>query len=250
MMICMPGLCNPDAEWGIVTAVYDGDTIRVQLDNGESEKVRLLGIDTPEMDDERRQVRFQAETAKRFSYYYLFREKVRLTFDWDKRDDYGRLLAYIWLPEGMFNEIIINKGYAVAFLRFPFNKKWMQRFKAAEKRAREAGRGLWNDFPYPVIDSREAGSFLGRMFAVRFKCGEIVERNNYVLLRSLSGRFAAFIYRKDLKKFPELKTLKNQWLTVSGMIEDYRGNPQMVLFFPFQLSMNHQPHAHESPCPF
>ncbi len=227
-----------DPDWGVVTAVYDGDTIRVQLDSGDSEKVRLLGIDTPELGDDRKLVRFQAETAKRFSYYYLYRQKVRLTYDWDKRDDYGRLLAYVWLPDGMFNETILHKGYASALLKFPFKKEYMARFRAAAGRARDSNKGLWKDFPYPVIDSREAGSFLARMYAVKFRCEEIVRRNNYVLLRPKQGRFAALIYRKNLNGFPGIDSMKNQSLTVSGMIEDYRGQPQMVLFFPFQLTMN------------
>jgi micrococcal nuclease len=222
-------------DWGVVTTVYDGDTIQVRLDSGASEKVRLLGIDTPEMGDERTMVRFQAETAKRFTYYSLFRRKVQLTYDWDKRDEYGRLLAYVRLPDGMFNEIILSRGYASAFLKYPFKNETMQRFKEAAAEAKETKKGLWKALPYPVIDSREAESFLGRMFAVKFRCEEIIRRREYILLRSNAGRFAAFIYRRDLTGFPDLAGLKNQQLIVSGMIEDYRGNPQMVLFFPFQL---------------
>ena len=242
IFLCITGLSAVRGrDWGKVTSVYDGDTIQVRLDTGESEKVRLIGIDTPEMGDEREMVRFQAETAKRFTYYTIYGEKIRLTYDWDKRDEYGRLLAYVWLPDGMFNEMILRRGYASPLLHFPFKKEYMDRFKNAAEDARRSNRGLWKEHPYPPIDSREAGSFLGRMFAVEFRCNDILRRRNYILLTSKTGEFAAFIYREDLKEFPDLRSLKNHTLRVSGMIEDYRGRPQMVLFFPFQLEVTHKP---------
>ena len=242
IFLCITGLSAVRGrDWGKVTAVYDGDTIQVRLDTGESEKVRLIGIDTPEMGDEREMVRFQAETAKRFTYYTIYGEKIRLTYDWDKRDEYGRLLAYVWLPDGMFNEMILRRGYASPLLHFPFKKEYMDRFKNAAEDARRSNRGLWKEHPYPPIDSREAGSFLGCMFAVEFRCNDILRRRNYILLTSKKGEFAAFIYREDLKEFPDLRSLKNHTLRVSGMIEDYRGRPQMVLFSPFQLEVTHKP---------
>ena len=57
-------------QWGTVTAVYDGDTIRVKLDNGDSEIVRLIGVDAPELGDERDEVRFLAFMSKRFAFYH------------------------------------------------------------------------------------------------------------------------------------------------------------------------------------
>lgn len=223
---------------GLITVVYDGDTIGVRLDSGDFEKVRLIGIDAPELGDDREMVRYQAEISKRFAYSYLHRRKTRLTYDWEKRDKYGRLLAYVWTEDGMFNEIILRRGYASVFLKFPFKNEYRVRFKKAESLAREEKSGLWKDFPYPVVDAHEAGCYLRRMCAVRFRCGEIVERKNYILLKEKSGRFSAFIYRKDMNGFPRLETLKNKRLRVSGMIEDYRGNPQMVLFSPLQLQEN------------
>ena len=222
---------------GVVTAVYDGDTLRVRMARGVSEKVRLIGVNAPELDHEKQWVRFQAEVSKRFAYYRLFRQKVRLSYDWEKRDKYGRVLAYIWTPEGMFNEIMLREGYAPVFLKYPFNKKFQKRFKKAEERARREKSGLWKDFPYPVLNSAQAVNHLGDMHAVQFVCRRITRRKNYALLKSRDGQFQAFIYREDLNRFPRLEYLRNKQLRVAGMIEDYRGQPQMVLFLPLQLNI-------------
>jgi micrococcal nuclease len=68
---------------------------------------------------------------------------VRLEFDWQQRDKYGRLLAYVYLPDGSFlNAEIIKQGYGFAYTRYPF--KYLEEFRHYEKAAREHGAGLWS----------------------------------------------------------------------------------------------------------
>lgn len=67
---------------------------------------------------------------------------VRLEYDWQKKDKYNRLLAYVFLEDGTFlNLEIIKQGYGFAYTKYPF--KYLEQFRQAEKEAREQGRGLW-----------------------------------------------------------------------------------------------------------
>ena len=69
-------------------------------------------------------------------------KKVRLEYDWQRKDKYDRTLAYVYLEDGTFvNAEIIKQGYGHAYTRFPF--KYLEEFREYEKEARENGRGLW-----------------------------------------------------------------------------------------------------------
>lgn len=140
-----------DDEIYTVTRVVDGDT--VVLNNGE--KVRLIGVDTPEYYRSRKlyadakklgqdadEIKAIGEQSSHFTREMVLSKKVKLLYDRQKRDRYGRVLAYLFLMDGTFvNEEIIRQGYGVAYTRFPFRYK--SRFLAAQREAMEANRGLW-----------------------------------------------------------------------------------------------------------
>jgi len=123
----------------VVTRVIDGDTIVVE---GVG-TVRLIGVDTPETVDPRRPVGYFGKEASDFAKQLATGKRVRLEFDQDRTDRYGRTLAYVYLqPENLLlNAEIIRQGYGFAYTRFPF--RMMEQFRAFEREAREAGRGLW-----------------------------------------------------------------------------------------------------------
>lgn len=139
-----------------VVSVVDGDTISVTID-GKLERVRLIGIDTPESRPNRRASK-QATSerldskkilelgAKASAHTKTLLPKgshVRLEYDVQKRDRYGRLLAYVWLPDGtMANEEIIRSGFAY-LLTIPPNVKYREKFADAFRKSREESRGLW-----------------------------------------------------------------------------------------------------------
>ncbi|PKL08574.1 MAG: nuclease [Spirochaetae bacterium HGW-Spirochaetae-7] len=131
---------------GRVGRIVDGDTIVVSFDPGtglgRKEKVRLIGVDTPETVDPRRPVeRFGAE-ASRFAKERLLGRSVRLAFEPELRDYFGRLLAYVFLEDGScFNLTIVAEGYGFAYTKYPFS--FMDDFRAAERKARAGKRGLW-----------------------------------------------------------------------------------------------------------
>jgi micrococcal nuclease len=125
----------------LCTRVIDGDTIIVNID-GKEERVRLIGMDTPETVHPSKPVEYFGKEASEFTKRMVEGKRVRLEFDWQRRDKYGRLLAYVYLKDGTFlNAEIIKQGYGFAYTRFPF--KYLEEFRQYEREARENGRGLW-----------------------------------------------------------------------------------------------------------
>ena len=120
------------------TRVVDGDTII--LNNGE--RVRLIGVDTPETKHPKKPVEYYGKEASAFTKRMVEGKEVRLKYDQQRKDEYGRLLAYVYLTDGtLLNAEIIKQGYGHAHTRFPF--KYIDEFRQYEKEAREAKRGLW-----------------------------------------------------------------------------------------------------------
>jgi micrococcal nuclease len=120
-----------------VTRVVDGDTVR--LDGLGS--VRLIGIDTPEVFGARECFGREASAFAKRSL--APGAPVRYRLGAEQRDRYGRLLAYVYLPDGrLFNELLAERGYATP-LTIPPNDDLADRFVAAARRARERHLGLW-----------------------------------------------------------------------------------------------------------
>jgi micrococcal nuclease len=125
----------------LCTRVVDGDTIIVDM-NGKQERVRLIGVDTPETVHPQKPVEYFGKEASEFTKSMVEGKKVRLEYDWQDRDKYGRLLAYVYLADGTFlNAEIIKQGYGFAYTRFPF--KYLEEFRQYEKEARKERKGLW-----------------------------------------------------------------------------------------------------------
>lgn len=126
-----------------VDRVVDGDTAKFWID-GESEYVRYIGIDTPESVKPDSPVECFGEEAKRFNAKLLAESPtVRLTFDRERRDRYGRLLAYVSNGPALLQAELLERGYATT-LEVPPNVSRAGYFSRLEGEAREAGRGLWS----------------------------------------------------------------------------------------------------------
>ena len=129
-----------------VERVVDGDTLAVEM-NGKSVKVRLIGLDTPETVDPRKPVQCFGKEASAKAKELLTGKSIRLEKDASQGeyDKYGRLLAYVYLPDGtLFNKYMIAEGYGHEYTyNLPY--KYQKEFKAAEVRARTEKKGLWAD---------------------------------------------------------------------------------------------------------
>lgn len=126
--------------WRTCVIVIDGDTI--VLDGNEI--VRLIGIDTPETKDPRKPVQYYGREAYEFTKRLVEGKKVRLIYDLNKKDKYGRTLAYVYLENGTFlNAEVVKQGYGFAYRYFLF--KYFDEFKQYEREARANEIGLWSD---------------------------------------------------------------------------------------------------------
>jgi micrococcal nuclease len=131
------------ASAGQVIKVVDGDTIRVRTAAG-TERVRLIGVDTPETVKPNTPVQCFGRAASAEAHRLLDGRRVRLVQDVEARDRYGRLLAYVYrTPDGLFvNAELARRGFARQ-LTIPPNVRFADRFGALVAQARDAGRGLW-----------------------------------------------------------------------------------------------------------
>lgn len=125
-----------------VDRVVDGDTAKVFYE-GESEYVRYIGIDTPESVKPDTPVECFGEEAKSFNAQAIEGKRLKLVFDKEKRDHYGRLLAYVYVDGNLLNAELLRRGYATTLEVSPNTSKAGQ-FRGLENEARDAGRGLWS----------------------------------------------------------------------------------------------------------
>lgn len=133
---------------GAVVRVVDGDTIHVRI-NGRVEKVRYIGVNTPEIHHPTKGEEPGGREAAEVNRRLVGGKTVRLELDVQERDRYGRLLAYVWVGDTMVDAELVRLGYAQV-MTVPPNVKYQELFLRYQREARERGRGLWNVLPQPV----------------------------------------------------------------------------------------------------
>lgn len=126
---------------GTVVRVVDGDTVHVRIGD-RIEKVRLIGVNTPEIHHPRKGEEPGGRQALAVNRQLLLGKRVRLELDVQHRDRYGRLLAYVWVGDTMVNAELVRRGYAQV-MTVPPNVRYQDLFLKLQRDAREAGRGLW-----------------------------------------------------------------------------------------------------------
>ncbi|MEY4008106.1 MAG: hypothetical protein RLZZ467_1173 [Gemmatimonadota bacterium] len=133
------------ADTGTVVRAVDGDTIDVRL-GSRVQRVRMIGVDTPETHDPREPVGCFGPEAAAFTASVLTGATVRLEDDVERTDPYGRRLAYVHVGGVRFNDELLRRGYA-RLLVIPPNGIHAREMLAEEMAARRAGRGLWGACP-------------------------------------------------------------------------------------------------------
>lgn len=126
---------------GRVVKVVDGDTIHVTI-QGQREKVRYIGMNTPEVHHPRKGEQPGGREAAAINRRLVEGQTVRLEFDVQSRDRYGRLLAYVYVGPVMVNAELVRQGYAQV-ATYPPNVRYQALFLRLQRDAREVGRGLW-----------------------------------------------------------------------------------------------------------
>jgi micrococcal nuclease len=157
ILLSMTGSASAE-EWFTVKYVNDGDTIVLS----KGTRVRYIGINSPEIDHDRQKAQPYGYAARDYNRQMVLNRKIRLEFDLERHDRYGRLLAYVFLPDGIFlNEHLLQMGYAYFLFRKP-NLKYNQRLLEVQRAAMQAGQGLWNNW------IEEKKRYVGNRNSMRF----------------------------------------------------------------------------------
>jgi micrococcal nuclease len=136
---------GPAAVTATVSRVVDGDTVEARI-GGQVEDVRLIGIDTPETVKPEAPVECFGPQASSFTHRLLEGQRVRLVFGVERRDVYGRLLAYAYIGHRFVNAELVRRGLART-LAIPPNTHYSALFEELELSAGRAARGLWGACP-------------------------------------------------------------------------------------------------------
>lgn len=208
----------------MVAWVYDGDTLRL----GDRRKLRLIGIDTPELGRDGAPNHPGAAAAReRVQRLLAGRERqLSLEVGRDAHDRYGRLLAHLYLPDGRnLSRLLLAEGLGLA-VAVPPNLRHLECYFAAEAEARAARRGLWSG--HPVVAATDLPASAEGFHLVR---GRILRVGNSrrSLWLNLEGGLALRIDRADLANFPDLKpdVLEGRELEVRGWIYRRKGERRM-----------------------
>lgn len=129
----------PTRQTVLVTRVVDGDTIEIT----GGQKVRYIGIDTPEVVDPRKPIECFGEKAKERNQQLVENKTVELEIDVSETDKYGRLLRYVYVDGFMVNQLLVKEGFAKS-ASYPPDIKYQHLFKQAETKARKNNAGLWS----------------------------------------------------------------------------------------------------------
>lgn len=130
-----------DEETTLVERVVDGDTLVIS----GGDRVRLIGVDTPETKHPNKPVQPFGKEASEFTRRMVEGKRVQIQFDpGETKDKYGRTLAYVYIDGQFLNELLLREGLARAMLNYPFSADAKARFRAAEADAKAARRGIWS----------------------------------------------------------------------------------------------------------
>jgi micrococcal nuclease len=133
-------------EYMNVAKIVDGDTFWANDGSEKGIKIRLIGVDAPESRNTgNKKIGYYGQQSKEYLTKLLENKMVRLEYDVDRYDQYGRILAYVYLEDGTFvNAELVKQGYAMV-MTVPPNVKYVDKFVKLQRRARNKRLGLWNE---------------------------------------------------------------------------------------------------------
>lgn len=126
-----------------VLRVIDGDTFRLPKENGVKQRVRLIGVNTPESVRPNFPVEYLGPESKEFLQKLIEGRTVTLEFEERKYDRHKRILAFVFLDDIFVNAEIIRNGFSKVYKWHRFKQEYYEQFVKIEEEAREAGLGLW-----------------------------------------------------------------------------------------------------------
>jgi len=226
-----------------VIEVIDGDTVR--LSNGKL--LRYIGLDTPEVRIKNKGGDFKYQPqpfsleAKEFNRKLVEGKDVRIEFDIEKADRYGRLLGYCFVDKIFVNARLIEQGYAVLYT-YPPNVKYVDLLVASQKKAQRTKKGLWGSFA--IIDHTQADKYINQIRSVQGWVVETYKSTKCVFLnfgRDYRSDFTVAIFNNTLGAFnkegidPE-SFYEGKEIRVTGKIREYNG-PEIIVNSPYEIEV-------------
>ena len=223
-----------------VLEVIDGDTVR--LSNGKL--LRYIGLDTPEVRT-KRNGKFEYNPqpfsleATEYNRKLVEDKIIRVEFDLEKKDKYGRLLGYCFVDNIFVNAKLIEQGYAVLYTRVP-NVKYSKEFVASQKQARLNRKGLW--FNFKTVSASKAHMYVNQIKAVKGKVLNAHKSDKCVYLnfgQDWRNDFTGVIFNDTLAAFAKegidpVVFYKNKEIEIIGRIKEYNG-PEIIINSPSQI---------------
>ncbi len=235
---------NGNSGFYTVEEVIDGDTVILA---GVDTHVRYLGMDCPEIPVEDSPGDPFSIEAKNLNQGLVRGKKVRLEFDEEKYDDYGRMLAYVFVDGIFVNEYLTRKGLALAFIIKP-NDKYASIIYQAEGKAKRERVGIWGNLGAvqrrsenqgSVIEPSQASRYIGQRVVVRGKITDF-RKSEKVLSLKMGDDMNVVIFSNDWENFkffdinPENYFLGKQ-VEVIGRVKVYKGKTQIVISHPISI---------------
>ena len=228
-----------------VKTVIDGDT--VVLEDISSTNVRYLGIDSPEVQSLDGPGDPLSDEARKLNKNLVDGKRIRLEFDNERFDPYGRTLAYVFVDDIFVNERLLRSGLAKALLIKP-NEKYAKRLLKAEKEAKDLRRGIWGDlsslkFPEGnsdfVIKPASATRYIDQRVVVRGKITKF-RKSEKVLVLKMEDVLDIVLFPDSLSNFSFFNIIPEDYylgkpVEVIGKIRMYRGRPNIIISHPMSI---------------
>jgi endonuclease YncB( thermonuclease family) len=224
---------NPGYHFYSVKTVYDGDTVLLE----DGRKIRLLGINTPEVQHKNKLADAGGADAKSWLINKLQQAKVRLEIDFERTDKYGRTLAHLFTEKKEhINLTLVKSGLATASI-YPPNLLYINELVAAENKAEQDKRGIWQRPEYaaiPVNNLTEAGHpgwsrLVGKVVTIRN-----TRKSIYLVF---SSRFEARIERKWLSLFPDINGYLGKTVEVRGWLSKNKEHFSLLVRHPTAIKL-------------
>ncbi len=225
-----------------VIKVIDGDTVK--LANGQL--LRYIGIDTPEMRIKQGGTFVYspqplAQEATQLNRDLVEGKFVKVEFDIEKRDKYGRLLGYCFIDEVMVNKKLVEEGLAVLYTKPP-NVAYADELIAAQGQARQDKKGLWAT--YETIDQSQAHLYINQIRTVRGRIINTYDSGKAVFLNfgyNYKTDFTVVIFKSSVglflnKGINPVSFYRGKTVEVTGRIKEYNG-PEIIVNIPEEITV-------------
>lgn len=237
--------CSQDYDYSHIKVirVIDGDTVK--LENGEN--LRYIGLDTPETRIKKNNRFIYAPQpfaldAKRLNQKLVENKYIKIEFDVEKKDIYGRLLGYCFVGNTFINAKLIEEGFAVTFT-IPPNVKYIDTFIALQRAAREAKKGMWG--AYETINAKDCPKYVNQIRTVKGRIKDSYQAKKFISLNfdtSGSEKVKIVIFENSYDAFRKkgidpLNFYIGKTIEVSGKIRQYKQYTEIIVSNPEEITL-------------